>query len=93
MGIMGSSTKVSVYDSKGRPLFSVRGLENGKDQWIFHRYVDMLEGEKKVLREMHILLAGGGGNAVALIDGKETKLGNNLDDFLDFKEEKDNLCG
>ena len=87
-----SQNKVSVYDSKGRPLLAVKTLENGRDQWIFHRYVDMKDGEKKILREMHKVMKKMDAQAAMVDNGKETEL-DNLDDFLNFEEKKNDLCG
>jgi len=80
----------SIRDTKGRSLLDIKKAGD-KDLWIFHRYIDMLDDEKEIVRHMHKFVRSQ--NKAALADGEklESEIVN-IEDFLNFKDEH-TLCG
>ena len=83
--------KMKINDEKGRRLFAIMTEKDGTASWVFHRYPDMSDIEKELLRALHERLVQLEKNPVCIEDGVRKPLGD-IDPFLNY-EEGDELCG
>ena len=79
---------LTIFDQKGRILVRAKSKSSGVS-YTFARYPDMTEADKKASETVFGLLQE---NEESLVgpDGVEV---NNIRDFLNFKDQEQDLCG
>ena len=78
---------MTVTDDRGRVLLKSM-QKGGKAEYTFARYEDMTETDKKVCRTVFEVLRSNG--VVIGFDGSDV---DSIDDFLEFRDRKPELCG
>ena len=85
---MDDDRAMTIYDSKGRILVVQKRLK-GRFFFIFLRYPDMLEPDKKASRTVFETIMLNDSNAASPAGAP---IGD-IDGFLDFKDDGPDLCG
>lgn len=88
-GSMSSNTVLKISDASGRILVLGRQKTN-KVEYVFSRYNDMTEADKKAVRTVFELVAKEG------VSPADSDGGTDIDDinrFLNFEDQKPKLCG
>jgi hypothetical protein len=78
---------MTIKDERGRILLKTKPVA-GKVEYMFARYEDMTETDKKVCRTVFNVLKDHG--ETVGFDGCDVE---GIDDFLDFRDRKPDLCG